>query len=56
MAIQFTLQPKPQGQQLRAGQIETVAPTPGDRLKPKILEELALIGAAEADAPGDATA
>ena len=39
MAIQFTLQPETQSQQFRAGQIEAVAPTPGDRLEPEVLEE-----------------
>ena len=56
VAVQFTLQLQAQPQKFLAGQIEPIAPRPGNRLEQEVLEEPALVGAAEADAPGDAAA
>ena len=56
VAVQFAIQSEAQGQQFRVGKVEAVAPAARDRLEREVLEEPAMLGAAEADAPGDAAA
>jgi hypothetical protein len=55
VAIQFTIQPEAQLQEFAAGLIGPATASRGNRLEPKILEKPALLGAAEANAPRNAT-
>ena len=54
--VQFTLQTETQGQQVFVGQVEAIASATGDRLKPQVLAEHAILRPAETHAPGDAAA
>jgi hypothetical protein len=55
-AFQFALQLQAQSQQVGVGKVDAIALPASDGLKPKIIAEPAVLGAAEANAPGNAAA